>query len=173
KLKFKVTSGKDTKDVEVTLATRPADQQGGRGGFGGGGGGGAGFGGPGGATRTRPYGALYGGQRETAQERPGPDGHLYGGIYKSTDGGESWTRINSYNPRPMYFSLLRVDPQDENYLYVGGVTLARSSDGGKTIKFDVGRQVHADHHALWIDPKDGRHALIGCDGGFYATYDRM
>ena len=48
------------------------------------------------------------------------------------------------------------------------MTLYRSFDGGKT--FDQGRRqrgVHADQHALWIDPKDGRHMIIGCDGGFY------
>ncbi|HMP18538.1 MAG TPA: hypothetical protein PKD72_16045, partial [Gemmatales bacterium] len=68
--------------------------------------GGASFGGPGGPTRNRPYAAYYGGQRENIQDRQGPDGHEYGGVYKSTDGGESWTRVNSLNPRPMYFSLI-------------------------------------------------------------------
>jgi photosystem II stability/assembly factor-like uncharacterized protein len=129
--------------------------------------------GPTGSTRTRPWGFAYGGQRENAQDQQGPNSHEYGGIYKSTDAGESWTRINSLNPRPMYFSLLRVDPSDDKYLYVGGIQLARSSDGGKTFKADGGNGVHPDQHALWIDPRDGRHMIVGCDGGFYATYDRM
>jgi photosystem II stability/assembly factor-like uncharacterized protein len=106
------------------------------------------------------------------QDQQGPNSHEYGGVYKSTDGGESWTRINSVNPRPMYFSQVRVDPTDEKYLYVLGVQLFRSADGGKTFRSDV-RGFHADQHALWIDPKDGRHMILGTDGGHYVTYDRM
>ena len=85
---------------------------------------------------------------------------------------ETWSRVNSLNPRPMYFSQIRVDPSDNKYLYVLGVSMYRSRDGGKTFTADASRGVHSDQHALWIDPKDGRHLLIGCDGGFYQTYDR-
>src|SRR5262249_28113409 len=70
-------------------------------------------------------------------------------------------------------SQVRVDPSDEKYLYVLGISLYRSGDGGKTFKGDGNRGVHPDQHALWIDPRDGRHMVVGCDGGFYATYDRM
>src|SRR5262249_35196071 len=128
---------------------------------------------PGQPNPKRPYSFWYGGQRENVQNQQGSDGVQYGGVYKSTDGGESWTRINSVNTRPMYFSQIRVDPNDENYLYVLGIALYRSSDGGKKFKPDGGNGVHPDQHALWIDPKDGRHMIVGCDGGFYATYDRM
>src|SRR5262249_39196933 len=115
----------------------------------------------------------YGGQRENVQDRQGPNAHEYGGGYRSADGGESWTRVNSVNPRPMYFSQVRVDPQDEKHLYVLGITLYRSQDGGKTFKADGGKGVHADQHCMWIDPRDGRHMILGCDGGVYVTYDRM
>jgi photosystem II stability/assembly factor-like uncharacterized protein len=54
-----------------------------------------------------------------------------------------------------------------------GVSLYRSSDGGKSFRPDGGRGVHADQHALWIDPRDGRHMILGCDGGVYVTCDRM
>jgi photosystem II stability/assembly factor-like uncharacterized protein len=128
---------------------------------------------PGSTGRNRPYSFAYGGQRENSQIAQGPEGYLYGGVYKSTDGGESWTRINSLNPRPMYFSQVRVDPSDDKYLYVLGISLYRSSDGGKKFKADGSNGVHPDQHCLWIDPKDGRHMIVGCDGGFYATYDRM
>src|SRR5262249_32949686 len=47
------------------------------------------------------------------------------------------------------------------------------TDGGKTFRNYGNRGVHPDQHALWIDPRDGRHMLIGTDGGFYVTYDRM
>ena len=62
---------------------------------------------------------------------------------------------------------------DDRYLYVCGVSLYRSTDGGRKFTPDGGRGVHADQHALWIDPRDGRHILVGCDGGSYVTYDRM
>ncbi len=150
------------KNVEVTLGERPKEGKGG---------GGGGFG-PGGAKPGRPFHAYYGGQKENAQTQQGADGFQYGGVYKSTDGGDSWTRVNSLNPRPMYFSVVRVDPQDAKYVYVLGVNQYRSSDGGKTFKGDAGKAVHADGHALWLNPKDGRHMIVGGDGGFYVSYDR-
>jgi hypothetical protein len=73
----------------------------------------------------------------------------------------------------MYFSQVRVDPSDEKYLYVLGITLYRSKDGGKTFTPDGGESVHPDQHCLWVDPRDGRHMIVGCDGGVYVTYDRM
>jgi photosystem II stability/assembly factor-like uncharacterized protein len=178
KIKIKVLRADQPQEIEVTLGERPAqnvaaagNRRGAGAGRGAGGGGGGGGGGRGGPT-TRPSGANLGGQLENVQAQQGPDGYQYGGIYKSTNAGESWTRINSYNPRPMYFSLLKVDPSDDRYLYSGGVNLARSTNYGRTFRADAGRGVHADQHAMWIDPKDGRHMLIGCDGGFYVTYDR-
>jgi len=128
---------------------------------------------PPGGSQSRPYTFMYGGQAPNVQETQGPNSHEYGGVYRSADGGESWSRVNSINPRPMYFSQVRVDPTDEKYLYVLGVSLHRSKDGGKTFTADGGRNVHADQHALWIDPRDGRHMIVGTDGGFYATWDRM
>ncbi|MBO0698076.1 MAG: PDZ domain-containing protein [Zavarzinella sp.] len=127
-----------------------------------------------GQDATRPYGqAPLGGQQANVQDQQGEVGPDTGGVYKSTDGGETWTRINSLNPRPFYFSLLRVDPTDDNVLYVGGVDLARSTDGGKKFSTEgVNGGVHSDQHAMWIDPKDGRHMLLGTDGGFYVTFDK-
>src|SRR5437667_427508 len=147
-------------EVTVTLEARQTQA---------GGGGGRGGRGP---TASRPYSSGLGGQIQNAQNQQGPDGFQTGGVFKSTDGGETWTRINSLNPRPMYFSQVRVDPSDEKYLYVTGISMHRSEDGGKTFKADAGPNVHPDQHALWVDPKDGRHLLVGCDGGYYVTYDR-
>jgi photosystem II stability/assembly factor-like uncharacterized protein len=168
KVKATIVRAGETKDVELTL-TAPQFGGGGGGGRGGGGGGLAGGAGRG---ATRPFSSTLGGQRENVQDQQGPDGHETGGIYLSKDAGETWTRINSLNPRPMYFSQVRVDPSDNNYLYVAGVQMYRSRDGGKSFSGDASRGVHADQHALWIDPRDGRHMLVGCDGGFYQTYDR-
>ncbi len=152
--KVAITVLRDDKPVEVpvTLTERELD--------------------PPSGNAKRPYMFWYGGQRENDQVNQGPNGGDYGGLYKSTDGGESWTRINSLNPRPMYFSLIRVDPSDDKYLYSGGIRLYRSSDGGAKFTNDAAKGVHDDMHALWIDPRDGRHMIVGCDGGFYASYDR-
>jgi photosystem II stability/assembly factor-like uncharacterized protein len=119
-----------------------------------------------------PFSSGLGGQRGNLTEQQGPDGFQYGGVFKSTDSGETWARINSINPRPMYFSQVRADPSDDTYLWVLGVSLARSKDGGKTFTDDGGRGTHADDHALWIDPHDGRHMILGNDGGLYVSYDR-
>ncbi|MEW6072838.1 MAG: PDZ domain-containing protein [Planctomycetota bacterium] len=121
-----------------------------------------------------PFSGGLGGQRENAQDDQGREGHEFGGVYLSADGGESWTRVNSVNPRPMYYSQVRVDPSDANRVYVLGTSLYRSADGGRTFTDDGhGEEVHVDHHALWIDPADGRHMILGNDGGLYVTWDRM
>jgi photosystem II stability/assembly factor-like uncharacterized protein len=147
KVPLKVLRGKDVKELTLSAVRRPPGS-------------------------NRPYGGGLGGQRENVQNQQGPDGPNLGGVYKSTDGGDTWTRVNSVNPRPMYFSQIRVDPSDDNWIYVLGIGMYRSSDGGKTFKGEGSEAVHADQHSLWIDPRDGRHLIIGCDGGFYVSYDR-
>src|SRR5262249_20460347 len=69
-------------------------------------------------NRNRPYGTFLGGQEANVQDRQGPEGFEYGGVFKSADGGGSWVRVNSLNPRPMYFSQIRVDPADDRRVYV-------------------------------------------------------
>ena len=163
KVKVTVRRGEEKKTIEIALEQFRAPP----GGFGGGG--------RGGPPPGRPYGSTLGGQVGNRQSQQGPDGFQTGGIYKSTDAGLTWTRINSLNPRPMYFSQVRVDPSDDKLMYVLGVGFEASTDAGKTFRQDrqANGNVHSDQHALWIDPKDGRHMLIGTDGGFYVTYDRM
>lgn len=124
------------------------------------------------SSGDRPFTYSYFGQLPNAQDQQGVDGYKYGGVYKSTDAGESWTRVNSLNVRPMYFSVVRVDPSDDQRVYVLGVSQFQSDSGGSVFTSDLGRDVHADAHDMWIDPDDGRHMVIGCDGGFYETYDR-
>jgi photosystem II stability/assembly factor-like uncharacterized protein len=157
KVTLTVVRDNKTSDVALTLEARPPGRA------------------PGGvqsASATRPNSFWYGGQRENVQERQGPNSHEYGGLFKSTDGGESWVRVNSINPRPMYFSCVRVDPNDEKVIFVMGISMYRSLDGGKTFRTDVNRGLHPDQHTFWIDPRDGRHVLVGCDGGYYVSYDR-
>ena len=127
------------------------------------------------SRRRRSYftGTL-GGQSGDKQDAQGKDGFEYGGIYMSEDGGSSWMRINSLNPRPMYYSNIQVDPIDRNNIYLCGTSLYRSKDGGKTFTGDGGSDgIHVDHHALWIDNKNPKHMILGNDGGIHVTYDRM
>jgi len=129
---------------------------------------------PNGDQPQQAFSGGLGGQRENIHNEQGLDSFEAGGIYRSADGGETWMRINSLNPRPMYYSQIRVDPSDEKYVYVLGTSLYRSSDGGATFTGDGGRGgVHVDHHCMWIDPNDGRHMILGNDGGIYVTRDRM
>jgi photosystem II stability/assembly factor-like uncharacterized protein len=124
-----------------------------------------------GQTRTMFTGAL-GGQRANLQDQQGKNGHEHGGLYRSTDGGDSFTRVNSLNPRPMYFSEVRADPNDEKRIYVLGINMWKTDDGGARFTPDAARGPHVDHHALWIDPSDSRHMILGNDGGIYVSYDR-
>ncbi|MDR3689463.1 MAG: FlgD immunoglobulin-like domain containing protein [Fimbriimonas sp.] len=107
-------------------------------------------------------------------KRPSDGGEVKnyaGGTYKSTDGGESWKRINFLNPRPFYFSMPEQDPVDENRLYILGDNLWVSNDAGKTFR-TMNIRVHPDHHAFWIDPLDDNHILDGNDGGAFVTRDK-
>jgi len=95
-----------------------------------------------------------------------------GGVYRSDDRGNSWNRQSSVNPRPMYYSQVRVDPRHPDRVWVLGTYVHKSVDGGKTFTTDgTGDRIHVDHHALWIDPNDEKHLLLGNDGGLYFSYD--
>jgi photosystem II stability/assembly factor-like uncharacterized protein len=95
-----------------------------------------------------------------------------GGVFRSEDRGKSWTRMNQLNPRPMYYSQIRVDPVNPYKVWVLGPDISISIDGGRTFsKEKTGDRIHVDHHALWIDPKNTDHLLLGGDGGFYISYN--
>lgn len=98
-------------------------------------------------------------------------------VYRSDDRGKSWTKVSESNSYMGYlsatygwvFGQIRVDPNDENTIYVMGVSFHRSKDAGKTFARIGG--MHADHHALWIDP-DNSDYLVNCnDGGIVISYD--
>lgn len=94
-----------------------------------------------------------------------------GGTFISRDGGESWTLVKYINPRPFYFSTPMIDPVDPNVMYVAGMALHQSKDGGKSWN-TIGEQTHADHHALWVNPKNPKQIMTGCDGGVYVSFDQ-
>ena len=98
-------------------------------------------------------------------------------LYKSCDGGKSWIKthddflddiVYSYG---YYFGLIRVDPNNVDRVYIAGVPILKSEDGGKNFSSINGDNVHPDHHALWINPNLEGHLINGNDGGVNISYD--
>lgn len=95
------------------------------------------------------------------------------GFYRSCDMGESWEKRSNKGTRsPQYYNELYAHPKDPDIVIVMDVRNALSNDGGKTWERIEGKNKHVDNHALWIDPTDTDHYLVGSDGGLYETYDR-
>ena len=94
-----------------------------------------------------------------------------GGVFRSDDAGETWVRQSPLNPRPFYFSQVRVDLANDKRVYVLGIALHVSDDGGKSFREDLGENVHPDGHALAIDPKNPKHLVLGTDGGVYQSFE--
>ena len=92
------------------------------------------------------------------------------GTYRSDDAGLSWRKMSDTNPRPMYFSQIRIDPNNDLRIYVLGVQIHISDDGGKT--WIENGALHSDHHAMWINPKNSNHIIDGTDGGIGISYDK-
>lgn len=97
------------------------------------------------------------------------------GFYRSTDKGESWEKRNSYlsgGTGPHYYQEIEASPTNPDLVYQMDVFLKVTRDGGNTFAtLESGRDKHSDNHALWIDPNDGRHLIVGTDGGLYETWD--
>lgn len=96
---------------------------------------------------------------------------LSGSIYCSTDSGETWEKRSDTNPRPMYFSQIRVDPNNSDRVWLLGVTTYFSVNGGRTFRASAGNRVHADGHALWINPANSEDMILGTDGGVQWSWD--
>ena len=113
-----------------------------------------------------------------------------GGVFRSEDKGETWVKMSSTNPRPMYYSQIRIDPNNDLRIWVLGAQIYTSFDGGKTFRTDIAApiwvdyhalqnanartdaRIHVDHHALWINPANSNHMILGSDGGVKMSYDR-
>src|SRR5687767_8914923 len=95
------------------------------------------------------------------------------GLYRSSDGGATWTlmRRNEQDARPFYYSQVRVDPRNPTRVYWMSSVFRFSDDGGKTERRGA-LSVHVDWHAMWIDPNDPEHFILGDDGGIAVTWDR-
>src|SRR5947199_467546 len=113
-----------------------------------------------------------------------------GGVFRSDVAGEKWTRMSAMDPRPFYFSQIRIDPANDQRVYVLGFALLVSDDGGKNFREDLSEKVHPDCHALVIQPgtvpppkppkpEDKskppkppvcQRLLLGTDGGVYQSF---
>jgi photosystem II stability/assembly factor-like uncharacterized protein len=94
-----------------------------------------------------------------------------GGVYRSEDKGATFARMSDTNPRPSYYSQIRIDPNNDKKVWVLGAPLYMSEDGGRTFTQARGQGIHSDHHAMWINPNDSDHILLGNDGGVDVTHD--
>ena len=105
-------------------------------------------------------------------------------VYRSSDKGERWNKMSESNDFMERFcgtygwvmGQIRVNPMDENCVYILGVPMAKSNDAGKTWKRfqpkdTTSDYIHGDNHGLWIDPADSNYIINGDDGGVALTYD--
>lgn len=98
-------------------------------------------------------------------------------VYVSVDGGSKWTKTHDgyldgvFNSYGYYFGMIEVASDDPNQLYIMGVPILRSDDGGVNWTNAGGDNVHADHHALWLNPNRPGHIINGNDGGINISYD--
>lgn len=119
-------------------------------------------------------------EQDRRRKREPQERVIGGDIYRSDDGGKTWEKMNSSKDniggRPgYYYGQIRIDPNNDKVIYVLSVILYRSNDGGKTWgkqrSMNVAVNTHADHHALWINPENSNHIILGNDGGLAISYD--
>ncbi|MGE5343089.1 MAG: WD40/YVTN/BNR-like repeat-containing protein [Candidatus Omnitrophota bacterium] len=95
-----------------------------------------------------------------------------GGFFRSTNRGATWEKRSDYSTlSAQYYNRIFADPKDPDKIYSMDTASKVSEDGGKTFRAIGNKNRHVDDHALWIDPGDTRHLLIGGDGGIYETFD--
>lgn len=98
-------------------------------------------------------------------------------VYLSTNGGKTWAKTHKgfiddlYYSYGYYFGKIHINPSEKNQVYIYGVPILSSQDGGKTFKSIDADNVHGDFHALWINPNKKGHLIAGGDGGVNITYD--
>jgi photosystem II stability/assembly factor-like uncharacterized protein len=97
--------------------------------------------------------------------------HEKGGTFRSEDNGETWKKMGDTNPRPSYYSQIRIDPNNDLRIWELGAQMFYSEDGGKKFATDRVKGIHGDFHAMWIDPADSNHMIAGSDGGIHWSYD--
>jgi photosystem II stability/assembly factor-like uncharacterized protein len=93
------------------------------------------------------------------------------GFYRSENRGASWQKMSDHTAQGQYYNEIYCDPKDVDVVYSMETVSQVTSDGGKTWRAIGNNKRHVDDHAIWIDPADSRHFLIGGDGGIYETFD--
>ena len=103
-------------------------------------------------------------------------------VYRSDDKGETWQQVSGLSEETMQYMMrhsgtygwvfgqIRVDHNDPDRVYIMGVPLSVSIDGGKTFK-EIANNVHGDHHGMWIDPHNSNYMVNVNDGGIAVSYD--
>lgn len=103
-------------------------------------------------------------------------------VYRSDDAGETWKLVaptteamKAYLERHSgtygwVFGQIRVDPNSPETVYILGVPMSVSHDGGKTFR-RVPNMYHVDNHGLWIDPDNSNYLVNVNDGGIEISYD--
>lgn len=92
------------------------------------------------------------------------------GIYRSEDGGATWTYVNRANDRPFYYSHIYIDPNNASRVYFIATNARVSDDGGKTFPRTL-QGISGDFHSMWIDPSNSDRFYTTNDKGGYVTYD--
>ncbi|MEM6718162.1 MAG: glycosyl hydrolase [Bacteroidota bacterium] len=94
-----------------------------------------------------------------------------GGFYASTNRGASWEKRSGHVTSGNYYQEIIADPVDENTVYSMDTWMSVTHDGGKSFQLVGEDTKHVDNHAMWINPHNNKHWVVGCDGGIYETYD--
>jgi photosystem II stability/assembly factor-like uncharacterized protein len=95
-----------------------------------------------------------------------------GGFYRSQNNGVSWERMSDRVSIGLYYQEIEADPVKVDRVYSMDTQNWISDDGGHTFERLGERNKHVDNQALWIDPDDNNHLILGCDGGLYQSFDR-
>ncbi|MFI5251343.1 MAG: WD40/YVTN/BNR-like repeat-containing protein [Bacteroidota bacterium] len=96
-----------------------------------------------------------------------------GGFFRSTDYGANWEKRNDIiASSPQYYGTIFADPKNPDRVYHMDFLIMVTDDGGKTFSRLGEKSKHVDNHAMWIDPDNTKHYLVGCDGGLYESFDR-
>jgi photosystem II stability/assembly factor-like uncharacterized protein len=93
------------------------------------------------------------------------------GFYKSSDRGASWGKQSDWATAGNYYQEIFCDPKDVNKIYSMDTWAMVSTDGGKSFHGLGEKNKHVDNHAIYVDPDNTDHMLVGCDGGLYETFD--